>query len=140
MTESKKKKQGRRKKNVSELTEAEWEIMEVLWHRAPLSAAEVFEMLGPETSWNVKTVRAFLDRLEQKEAVRKEKVHGINVFRPVPERERCLREESRTFLDRFFRGNPVSMMSHFLENEGLSEEEIQRLQQLLEAKVPTDKN
>lgn len=108
--------------------------MEVLWRQAPLSASEIFAMLRPETTWNTKTVRAFLDRLEQKKAIRKEKVHGMNVFKPIPKREHCLRQESSSFLDRFFRGNPVSMMTHFIERQELSEKEISSLKRLLDNK------
>ena len=126
------------KRNKIRISRSEWEVMEILWHQAPLSAAEIFEMLEPETTWNTKTVRAFLDRLEQKKAIRKEKIHGINVFKPIPKREHCLRQESSSFLDRFFQGNPVSMMSHFIEREKLSKDEIWRLQQLLDTKCPTE--
>ncbi len=120
------------------ISPAEWEIMEVLWGGSPLCAAEIFERLGAETSWNVKTVRSFLDRLVKKKAVEKGKAHGINVFKPIPRRERCLRQESRSFLDRFFQGSPVSMMSHFLEKENLSADEIDAMKRLLEgvSKVP----
>lgn len=110
----------------------EWEVLEVLWAESPLSAAEVFEKLPPGTDWTVKTVRAFLDRLIQKQAVTRYKVHGIYVFEPVIERSKSLRRESRSFVDRFFRGNPVSMISHFLEQEQLSENDLTRLQTLLE--------
>jgi BlaI family penicillinase repressor len=111
----------------------EWEVLEILWAGAPLSAAEVFERLPPDSEWTVKTVRAFLDRLIQKQAVTRRKVHGIYVFEPVIERTKCLRLESRSFLDRFFRGNPVSMISHFIEQEQLSQKDIARLQELLDA-------
>ena len=111
----------------------EWEILEVLWATAPLSAAEVFDRLPPDNDWTVKAVRAFLDRLIQKQAVTRYKVHGIYVFEPVIERTKCLRQESRSFLDRFFRGNPVSMISHFIEQEQFSENDIARLQELLKA-------
>jgi len=114
----------------------EWEILEILWAGAPLSAAEVFDRLPPGTDWTVKTVRAFLDRLIQKQAVTRYKVHGIFVFEPVIERTKCLRQESRSFLDRFFRGNPVSMISHFIEQEQFSDKDITRLQELLKT---TDK-
>jgi len=110
----------------------EWEVLEILWAEAPLSAAEVFEKLPPDTEWTVKTVRAFLDRLIQKQAVTRYKVHGIFVFEPMIERSKSLRWESRSFLDRFFCGNPVSMISHFLEQEQLSEHDLARLQKLLE--------
>ncbi len=122
------------KHNKIRITRSEWEIMEVLWRQAPLSASEIFAMLRPETTWNTKTVRAFLDRLEQKKAIRKEKVHGMNVFKPIPKREHCLRQESSSFLDRFFRGNPVSMMTHFIERQELSEKEISSLKRLLDNK------
>ncbi len=111
----------------------EWEILEILWAGAPLSAAEVFDRLPPETDWTVKAVRAFLDRLIQKKAVTRYKVHGIFVFEPLIERTKCLRQESRSFLDRFFRGNPVTMISHFIEQDQLSEKDVARLQELLEA-------
>ena len=110
----------------------EWAVLEILWSGSPLSAAEVFDRLPPDTDWTVKTVRAFLDRLIQKSAVTRYKVHGIYVFEPVVERTKCLRWESRSFLDRFFRGNPVSMISHFIEQEQFSEKDIARLQKLLD--------
>ena len=118
--------------NPIKIAPTEWEVLEILWAGSPLSAAEVFERLPPDTDWTVKTVRAFLDRLIKKQAVTRYKVHGIYVFVPVIERTKCLRQESRSFLDRFFRGNPVSMISHFIEQEQLSEKDIARLQELLD--------
>ncbi len=111
----------------------EWEILEILWQHAPLSAAEIYEALPPESEWNVKTVRAFLDRLIRKTAVKRRKIHGIFVFEPNILRSKCLKWESRSFLERFFRGNPVSMISHFLQEENLSTEDIARLKKLLES-------
>jgi BlaI family penicillinase repressor len=115
---------------------SEWEIMEILWNESPLSAAEVFERMPSDTSWTVKTVRAFLDRLLQREAVSRRKIHGMYVFEPVVRRTDCLRLESKSFLDRFFQGNPISMIAHFLEDERLDEEDVRRLQNLLENNAP----
>ena len=116
------------------ITPAEWDIMEVLWQQSPLSAAEIYKILQAQTDWTVKTVRSFLDRLVQKKAVQKDKIHGMNVFRPIPKRSRCLRQESESFLQRFFQGNPVSLVRHFVEQESLSDQDIARLQELLEKK------
>lgn len=122
------------------ITPSEWDIMEALWRQAPLSAAEIFDALPNGIEWNVKTVRSFLDRLVRKRVVRKEKVHGMNVFLPVPKRGACLRGESRSFMDRFFQGNPVSLVSHFLEHEGLSDDDLERLRRLLDGRssAPSD--
>ncbi len=116
------------------ITPAEWDIMEVLWRQSPLSAAEIYETLQAQTDWTVKTVRSFLDRLVQKKAVRKDKIHGMNVFKPIPKRSQCLRKESESFLERFFHGNPVSLVRHFVEQESLSDQDIARLQELLDKK------
>lgn len=116
------------------ITPAEWDIMEVLWQQSPLSAAEIYEVLQEQTDWTIKTVRSFLDRLVQKQAVQKDKIHGMNVFRPIPKRSRCLRQESQSFLQRFFQGNPVSLVRHFVEQESLSEDDMVRLRELLDKK------
>ncbi len=119
---------------------SEWEIMEILWTESPLSAAEIFERMPPDTPWSVKTVRAFLDRLLQKEAVSRRKIHGMLVFEPVVPRTDCLRLESKSFLDRFFHGNPISMIAHFLEEEQLSPEDVRRLRKLLETPKHREKS
>ena len=116
------------------ISPAEWDIMEVLWQQSPLSAAEIHRILQTQTDWTIKTVRSFLDRLVQKEAVRKQKIHGMNVFKPIPKRSQCLRQESESFLQRFFQGNPVSLVRHFVEQESLSDQDIARLQEVLEKK------
>ena len=116
------------------ITPAEWDIMEVLWQQSPQSAAEIYESLQAQTDWSIKTIRSFLDRLVQKKAVAKQKVHGMNVFKPIPQRSQCLRQESESFLQRFFQGNAVSLVRHFVEQEALSDQDIARLQDLLEKK------
>ena len=127
------------KRDKISISPSEWEVIEVLWEQSPLSASEIFDAIKDQTTWNNRTVRSFLDRLEQKKAVAKEKKHGVNIYKPLLKREQCLRKESRSFLDRFFSGNPVSMMSHFIEKEKLSNEQIEKLQELLESKQKQDK-
>ena len=121
------------------ISPSEWEVIEVLWRQAPLSASEIFDALKDRTTWNNRTVRSFLDRLELKKAIAKDKKHGVNVYTPLLKREQCLRRESKSFMERFFSGNPVSMMAHFIEKEKLSGEQIEKLQKLLETKHKKEK-
>ena len=44
------------------ISESEWEILSVLWRKAPLTAAQVLALL-PEKAWKLNTVRTFLARL-----------------------------------------------------------------------------
>lgn len=116
------------------ITPAEWQIMEALWRKSPLSAAEIFEAIQHRTDWGKKTIRSFLDRLENKKTVRKDKVHGINVYKPIPDRSKCLRCRSQSFLFRYFQGNVVSLIGHFVEQESLSRQDIVYLQEILAKK------
>lgn len=117
---------------------SEWAVMEILWDEAPLSATEIAERLPEENpvtaDWNTKTVRVFLDRLVQKGAVSRRKIHRIFVFEPLLKRDDLLRQEGRSFIDRFFYGSTMLTIQHFIANEKMSEIEIQRIRQLLDRK------
>lgn len=113
---------------------AEWEVMEVLWSGGPLSAAEVIEALEARTDWHPKTIRTLLDRLSRKGAVKRTKRAGTYRFSACVAREDCVREEGRSFLNRFFGGDVLPLMAHFLEEEGVTRAELDELRKLLEKK------
>jgi len=119
---------------------SEWEIMEVLWGQSPLSAAEVLERVWPTTSWTIKTVRALLTRLQQKNVVSRRTIHGTYVFDPAVCRGDCLRQESRSFVDRFFQGNPISLIVHLLKEEHHSDADLQRLRNAIEQREGTPRS
>ena len=117
----------------TKLSALEWELMHVLWEVSPLSASEVHERVPEDSGAHVKTVRSLLDRLIRKQAVTREKKHGVWVFRPALERESCLREEIRSFLQRFFDAQPVPLIAHLVKNENLSQEDLDELRALIDA-------
>lgn len=116
----------------TKLSTLEWAIMEVLWEQAPLSASEVHEALPSMHECHVKTVRSLLDRMLKKEAVRREKKHGVWIFHPALEKEASLLKESQSFLQRFFSAQPVPLIAHLVENDVLSDQELDQLRQLID--------
>ena len=116
------------------VSEAEAKVMEVLWERSPRSSAEVIEALTEHTGWNHRTIRTLLRRLADKGAVSTSPKGRAYLHTPVLTREQYVRCESRGFLARVFGGNPLSAMAHFVEDECLSPEELERLRQLVEEK------
>ncbi len=113
---------------------AEWEVMKVLWAHDPLSANQVIDALASTTDWHPKTVRTLLTRLVDKGVLGKEKQDGLYVFTPRVEETACVRDESRSFLDRCFGGSLHPMLAHFLEHEDPSDDEIAELRRLLDEK------
>ena len=116
----------------TKLSTLEWEIMEVLWAESPLSASEVHENLPDHHTCHAKTVRSLLDRMLKKEAVSRAKKHGVWVFVPATEREASLVRESRSFLQRFFRAQPVPLIAHLFQNDMLTNDELDKLQTLID--------
>ena len=116
----------------TKLSTLEWEIMEVLWAESPLSASEVHESLPGHHNCHVKTVRSLLDRMRKKDAIHRDKKHGVWVFNPAMEREASLVKESTSFLWRFFGAQPVPLIAHLMENDMLTNDELEELRSLID--------
>ncbi len=121
-------------KSTARISESEWRVMKVLWERSPLAANEVVDALAAQTDWKPKTVKTLLNRLVRKKAVGFEQDgRAYRYFPLVPERD-CVREESRSFLERVYGGALMPMLTAFLEDEKLSPEEIEDLKKILARK------
>ena len=116
------------------ISPAEWEVLNVLWDRAPATAAEVFEALPQDKEWHAKTVNTFLARLVEKGVLEVQREGRSNVYLPRKTREQCIQAEGQSFLNRVFRGAFGPMLLHFVENADLSEDEIRELERLLRNK------
>lgn len=114
-----------------QISEAEFEVMKVIWKYAPISTNEVTEKLTQTTDWSPKTIQTMLKRLVTKKALTYEKQSRVFVYTPlVPETE-YIRQESNSFLNKYFNGNIVSMLTSYLEDDKLSKTELDTLRHLL---------
>lgn len=129
-----------KKPSSPKVTPAEWDILEVLWQHAPLSAREVFDRLAAPRKGSLQTVRTLLDRLLAKAIIHRRDMHGVWVFTPAYRRDEVIRHETQTFLQRFFRGRPELGAAYFIENETLSPADIKHLQKILTEKLKEAKN
>ncbi len=123
-------------KGTPSISDAEWEVMNVLWSAAPtpLTAADVVERIAGPMGWNPRTVKTLLNRLLKKEAISFEAQGKAYLYRPVVLREQCIRAESRSFLSRVFGGSAGPMLAHFVTSADLSPGELDDLQRLLNEK------
>ena len=114
-----------------QISEAEFEVMKVIWKYAPISTNEVTEKLTQTTDWSPKTIQTMLKRLVTKKALTYEKQSRVFVYTPlVPETE-YIRQESNSFLNKYYNGNIVSMLTSYLEDDKLSKTELDTLRHLI---------
>ena len=121
-----------------QISDAEWEVMKVLWESSPRTAAEVVEALCEPMQWHPKTVKTLLGRLVKKGVLRYREEGNRYLYRPAFPRDRYVEEESRSFVDRVFGGDATPMLVHFVETMKLSDSDLEELREVLERKKKED--
>ncbi len=136
MTALKKPSAGRRKKSVAELTEAEWEIMRVVWDKEPCAAGTVQETLAATRDWCYATVKLTMDRMVAKGFLEINKIRNLQLFRSCISEVEARRGELRKMLNRAFGGTLTPMLKFLIQHEGLSQEEAAELREFVKKVGP----
>lgn len=115
------------------LTEAELELMAVLWKLGEGSVAEVIEQLPKSRKQAYTTISTILRILEQKGAVSARKEGRGHVYIPALRKEEYETRTIKHVVERVFEGAPVALARQLLQTENLSEAELSELKELIGA-------
>ncbi|MEJ2701301.1 MAG: BlaI/MecI/CopY family transcriptional regulator [Sedimentisphaerales bacterium] len=115
-----------------ELTEAEWEIMKVVWEKQPCAAGTVQETLAGSRNRAYSTVKTTMDRMVEKGFLKIEKIRNLQLFKSRISEVDARRGEFRRMLKRAFDGALTPMMQFLIEHEGISKEEASQLRLLVD--------
>jgi len=126
-------------KKIPRISEAEWQVMKVLWDQSPRTTYEIVAILSKTTNWKRETIRTLTNRLIQKKAVGYEPQGSRYHYYPLVSESECIRAETESFAERFEGDSMVPMLAAFVEHAKLSATQIERLKQILEGKRPTRK-
>lgn len=114
------------------LSEFELDVMAHFWSDRELSAPELFERIGNERGVAYSTVKTIIDRLEEKGAIERVATRGRTIFYAATiKRERVRKPLVRTFLRRLFGNDLRPLFAQLLQDEKLSEEELEYLRRLV---------
>ena len=116
------------------ISEAEYEVMKIVWNYAPVNTRQVVEKLAPVSNWSPKTIQTMLLRLVKKGALAHKKEGRIFVYTPLVPQDEYRSRASKHFLDRFYDGALGSMVLNFIKEDQLSPDEIRELRDLLDGK------
>lgn len=114
-----------------QISEAEFEVMKIVWQCAPVSTNEITDRLTASTSWSPKTIQTMIKRLVTKGALSYKKEGRMFIYTPLVSEKDYIGQKSRSFLKRYFDGNLTALVSSYLEEEQLTVEEIDSLRSLL---------
>ena len=114
-----------------QISEAEYEVMKVVWKESPVNTNVVTEILTKTTNWSPKTIQTLLKRLVNKGALTYEKQGRVFVYMPLIQESAYVRQKSRSFLKRYFDGDMSRMLYACLDEETLTKNEIDTLREIL---------
>ena len=92
---------------------------------------ELVAALGERVGWAKSTTITTLRRMEEKGLVRWDTVGKAKSYTPAVEREEAVVSETRSFLDRVYRGSVGLMMSTMARRQELTEEDLRELREIL---------
>ena len=116
------------------MTHAEWDVMSVVWRRAPVAASEIVQDLHGTKQWTLATVRTLLRRLVNKRALAQKLEGKRYLYNPLVSIEACVRQESESFWDRVLGRAPSAALVHLVARAKLSKADIQELRRILREK------
>ena len=123
-------------KALPQISEAEFEVMKIVWKHAPISTNDITDRLVKTTAWSPKTIQTLIKRLVTKGVLTYEKQSRVFVYTPLIKEAEYIGQESNSFLKRFYNGNITSMLSAYIDNNKLSDTEIASLRALLSKNPP----
>ena len=114
-----------------QISEAESQVMEVLWQRHPQAADEVISALSAHTDWAEPTIKTLLNRLLRKGAIQADRDGRRYLYSPRLQRQDWLAQQSESFVDRLFGGRVAPLVAHFSDQRKLSAKDIAELKRLI---------
>ena len=113
------------------LTNSEWYVLDCLWEKSPQTVMELVAALGTRLGWAKSTTITTLRRMEDKGLVLCQTQGRTKHYSSAVPRDRAVRGETRSFLNKVYRGSVGLMMSALTQDRALSKEEIDELYEIL---------
>jgi predicted transcriptional regulator len=114
-------------------TERELDVMGVLWDEGSATVAEVRERLADDLAYT--TVLTVLRILEEKGYVGHTEEGKAYRYHPLVDRSAAGRSAVKRLVRKVFRGSPEMLLTHLVDDRGLTEDELQRMRKLLDERL-----
>jgi BlaI family transcriptional regulator, penicillinase repressor len=114
------------------LSEAQLEIMNLVWDRGEVTVAEVWKALAERRPLARNTVQTLLLRLKEKGWLHSATDGHAHRFRAAVPREATVRTMARRLVDLAFGGSTEGLLAALLDQRGVSSAEAERIRALID--------
>lgn len=117
-------------KNI-DLTPTEWNLMECLWDYSPRTGREAVEYMKEHMGWSRSTTLTMLRRMSDKGFIACDKRGEVLSYSALIRREEAAVHETRSFINRVYKGSVSMLVNAVTDKQELSREEIDQLYEIL---------
>ncbi|MBN1780741.1 BlaI/MecI/CopY family transcriptional regulator [bacterium] len=118
--------------DLPELSKNEYDILRILWKNGRQSVREVHDAVQPIYHWAYTTTKTIMDRMTEKNLLSRESFHGVYLYRALISRPKGLARFVQFFADRILELDTATVVSMLSDNQTLTPEEIDELEEILE--------
>ena len=119
------------------ISEAEWEVMRVVWSNVHTTSKFVIDTLGEEKSWTPSTIKTLLSRLVEKGFLETTKQGNKILYSAKCVEDECLEILTQNFLERICERRTHIIVKNIIETDNLSKSNIDEIIELLKEKRKT---
>ena len=128
----------RRKKKSEFLTDVELELMSELWEIGQGSVRDVLARLPESRTLAYTSAATILRIMEDKGFVTSEKSGKTFIYAPVLAKDKYQAKTLRDISDKLFDGTPASLVARLVDDQGMSEDTLTEIRDLLERRLSKD--
>ena len=114
------------------ISDAELEVMKVLWENNPLSANEIIALVQKGNDWTGKTIRTLIDRLCSKDQIAVDRTSKQLMFSPLITKKEYEKKMRDSLANQLYGGSVGQLLLNFVDSAELSEQDVQELKKLLD--------
>jgi predicted transcriptional regulator len=118
------------------LSNLELEVMRLIWRDGEFIVPDLHKELEKEMDITYATLKTIVNRLEEKQAIRRIRTYGRTIlYGPIIAESDLAQPIVKDVLRRLFGGKVRPMISHLLKEEKLSREELEYLESQITAEL-----
>lgn len=121
----------------TKITDAEWEIMRVVWANESTSSREIIEVLEDKMDWKAATIKTLIGRLVDKGALATHKDGRKFIYSALISEKNSMQDYSSELLARVCNIQVGKVIGNMLTEATLSQRDIQQLMEILVEKKQT---
>jgi BlaI family transcriptional regulator, penicillinase repressor len=119
-------------KQIPKISEAEWEVMKVVWENSPCTSNQIIDALAQSTDWSPKTIKTLINRLVNKNVLGYKEDGRRYLYYSLIQEDECIKAENQSFLSKVYNGALKSLLVSFIKESDLSKEDIEDLKRILD--------